>query len=256
MITIITAVKNGASTIADCLQSVKIQSVQAEHLIMDGGSSDNTSAVIERYKYRHLKLYSAADDGIYDAMNRGINLANGEIIGILNADDVYFDPHVLKRVIATFRKNTTAACYGDLIYVARDDLTKMVRYWKSCRFSPNKMYWGWMPPHPTFFVRRSVYEKFGLFDLTLGSAADYELMLRFLLKNGIRVEYINQILVKMRMGGQSNASLRNRLRANMMDRRAWRVNGLRPYPWTLLAKPLRKLPQFWQRPPMVTSASG
>jgi glycosyltransferase len=255
MITIITAVKNGARTIADCVQSVKMQSVQPEHIIMDGDSSDNTLAIIERHKYESLNLYSAPDRGIYDAMNRGINLANGEIIGLLNADDVFFDRNVLKRVITAFRESTTAACYGDLIYVARDNLNKIDRYWKSCRFSSKKMYWGWMPPHPTFFVRRSVYEKFGLFNLTLGSAADYELMLRFLLKNRISVKYIDHILVKMRTGGQSNASIRNRVSANLMDHRAWRINGLSPYPWTLLAKPLRKLPQFWKKPPMIASVS-
>jgi glycosyltransferase len=124
----------------------------------------------------------------------------------------------------------------------------IVRYWCSGTFQPQKFYWGWMPPHPTFYLRRSVYEKYGLFNLELGSAADYEIMLRFLLKHRIRVAYIPEVMVHMRTGGTSNASVGNRLRANRMDRKAWEVNGLRPYPWTLPAKPLRKIPQWFVRP--------
>ena len=125
---------------------------------------------------------------------------------------------------------------------------RIVRYWKSGDYNPQKFYHGWMPPHPTFFVRRAIYEKYGLFNLELSSAADYELMLRFLLKHKITTTYIPEVLVKMRTGGMSNASLKNRFRANRMDRKAWEVNGLKPYPWTLWMKPLRKVGQFFSKP--------
>jgi glycosyltransferase len=130
----------------------------------------------------------------------------------------------------------------------RGDSFKIVRYWQSGPYNPKKFYHGWMPPHPTFFVRRSVYEKYGLFNIDLGTAADYELMLRFLLKHRTRCTYIPEVLVCMRVGGASNRSLAARLKANRMDRKAWEVNGLRPYPWTIAMKPLRKIPQWWCRP--------
>jgi glycosyltransferase len=202
-------------------------------------------------------------------MNKGIRLSTGDVIGILNADDFYADERVLEKVADVFANQSVDACYGDLVYVKEQGSRikdrgsrcssqishlgaqdyHVVRYWKSQSFHPDKFYWGWMPPHPTFFVRRSVYEKYGLFNLNHGSAADYEIMLRFLLKHRIKVAYIPEVLVKMRVGGVSNASLENRLKANQMDRKAWEVNGLKPYPWTLWMKPLRKIPQWWQRPP-------
>ena len=136
---------------------------------------------------------------------------------------------------------------GDLVYVDANDTDRVVRYWRSWDYKPKKFYWGWMPPHPTFFVRREVYERCGLFNPDLGTAADYELMLRFLVRYKITSAYLSEIIIKMRSGGASNASLINRLRANRMDRLAWEVNGLRPYPWTLWMKPLRKIPQYFRK---------
>ena len=160
------------------------------------------------------------------------------------------DDRVLERVAGVFENPSIEACYGDLVYVKAltRDSKQVLRYWKSGPFHPDKFKWGWMPPHPTFFVRRSVYEKYGLFNLDLGSAADYELMLRFLFKHRIKVAYIPEVLVCMRAGGVSNASVKNRVNANLMDRKAWEVNGLKPYPWTLFLKPLRKLPQWFMKP--------
>ena len=136
---------------------------------------------------------------------------------------------------------------GDLVYVDANDTDRVVRYWRSGDFALHKFYWGWMPPHPTFFVRREVYERCGLFNPDLGTAADYELMLRFLVRYKITSAYLSEIIIKMRSGGASNASLINRLRANRMNRMAWKVNGLRPYPWTLWMKPLRKIPQYFRK---------
>lgn len=243
-ISIITVTCNAAVTLADCLSSVAGQSsAGVEHIVIDGGSTDETLVVAR--SFRHVSLIvSEPDQGIYDAMNKGIRMATGDIIGILNADDFYTSPDVLAKVVAVFEDPAIDGCYGDLVYVDPTNTGKVVRYWRSGAFAPRKLYWGWMlPPHPTFFVRRTVYERFGLFDLNLGAGADYELMLRFLLKNEINVTYIPEVLVKMRTGGIST-SWRNRFQAYRMARKAWRHNGLKPYPWTLWLKPLRKIGQW------------
>lgn len=252
-ISIITATCNAAATIADCLESVRTQTAPCEHLIIDNASTDGTLALVDEYPHVQ-RVVSEPDRGIYDAMNKGIALATGEVIGILNADDFYADERVLERVARVFEDPAVMSCYGDLEYVRESNTEttqtaqcKVVRYWKSGSFTPSSFYWGWMPPHPTFFVRRCVYQQYGVFNTGLGSAADYELMLRLLLKNRLKTVYIPQVLVKMRVGGASNKSLTARLRANRMDRRAWEVNGLTPYPWTMLMKPLRKLPQWFVR---------
>ena len=248
-ISIITAVYNGEKTIRKSLESINDQTISAEHIIVDGASTDSTLNIIEQHKTCNTKIISEPDEGIYDAMNKGIGLAAGDIVGILNADDYYPAKDVLQKVSGVFEDKTIDACYGDLLYVDANDPSKVVRYWRSLDFDPNRFYWGWMPPHPTFFVRRSVYEKYGMFRLDIGTAADYEIMLRFLLKHGVRARYIPEVLVHMRTGGASNVKLANRIRANRMDRKAWEVNGLRPYPWTLWVKPLRKIGQWFYKSP-------
>lgn len=243
-ISLVTATYNASATLVDCLASVAEQSFEnIEHIVIDGGSTDTTVALV-RGNRRVAHIISEPDQGIYDAMNKGIRLAKGDIVGILNADDFYFSPDILAKVAKVFDDPAIDACFGDLLYIDGADTSKIVRYWRTGMFGPRKFYWGWMPPHPTFFVRRSVYERFGLFNLELGSAADYELMLRFLVKYQIKVVYIAEVLVKMRTGGISNVSWSNRLMANRMDRKAWTVNGLQAYPWTLWLKPLRKLGQW------------
>lgn len=241
-ISVITASYNSAATICDCLESVAAQEL-FEHIVVDGGSTDSTLEIVGRFPHV-TRVVSEPDRGIYDAMNKGISLARGEVVAILNSDDFYADRGVLARVARLFEDQATDSCYGDLVYVDARDTTRITRRWKSGPFVPGAFYWGWMPPHPTFFVRRSVYEKWGLFNLAMGSAADYELMLRFLLRHRISARYLPEVLVKMRSGGVSNASLANRLRANRMDRKAWLVNGLTLYPWTICLKPLRKIGQF------------
>jgi glycosyltransferase involved in cell wall biosynthesis len=248
-ISIITATYNSAATIGDCLASVTGQDVAVEHIVVDGASTDGTLEVVRAVGGDSLQVVSEPDRGVYDAMNKGIARARGDVVGILNSDDYYAAPDVLSSVRGAFADPTIGACYGDIVYVASGDTGRTVRYWKAGAFDRRRFLWGWMPPHPTFFVRRSVYEKHGSFNLDLGSAADYEIMLRMLLKNAVPTAYIPRVLVKMRTGGVSNASIRNRLAANRMDRRAWKVNGLRPYPWTLWVKPLRKLGQWVAREP-------
>ena len=155
---------------------------------------------------------------------------------------------VLQQVSEAFENPSVDACYGDLCYVDDRQPSKIVRYWRAGEYSPGRFRHGWMPPHPTFFVRRETYEKLGLYRTDLGTAADYELMLRFLLRRRINVQYLPQVLVHMRAGGASNASWKARLAANRMDRKAWQLNGLRPRPWTFIAKPARKIGQWWNRP--------
>jgi glycosyltransferase len=243
-ISIITAVYNAEAVIGDCMASVYQQSHLHEHIIVDGNSTDRTPDYVEAYRTPLTRVISEPDQGIYDAMNKGLRLATGEIIGFLNADDFYPNDTVLEDVYTTMTREDTDSCYGDLVYLKQNNTSEVLRYWRSGSFTPNKFYWGWMPPHPTFFVKRSVYEKFGNFNPALGSAADYELMLRFLLKRKITTSYVPKVLVNMRAGGISNASLRNRLVANKMDREAWRENALQPFPWTIQLKPARKLFQY------------
>ena len=243
-ISIITATYNSSATVRDTLVSVAGQQYPTvEHIIIDGASTDNTLAIVADFPHVAHTI-SEKDKGIYDAMNKGIGAATGEIIGILNSDDVYIDNAVLGDVAAAFADPAVMTVYADLQYVDPADLQKVQRNWRSGPFRRHNFYYGWMPPHPTFFVRRSVYDQAGHFNLGLRSAADYELMLRILLKHGLSAHYIPRVIVKMRSGGMSNASLFNRLRANKEDRLAWKLNGLRPYFFTLYLKPLRKIHQF------------
>ena len=244
-ISIITAVHNCAVAIRHCLASISQQTVQPEHIIIDGLSSDGTIDIIKQHRSSDSIFVSEPDEGFYDAMNKGLKMARGDIIGILNADDFYAHDRVLEKVTECMSGSATDSCYGDLVYVDAADIHKIRRYWRAGEFGPKRFYKGWMPPHPTFFARREVYERYGSFNLTLGTSADYELMLRFLLKHSVTTSYIPGVLVKMRMGGQSNASLKNRLAANRMDRKAWAVNGLVPHPWTLWMKPLSKVGQYF-----------
>lgn len=223
------------------------QSHPVAHLLIDGGSIDGTLDIAARHSGHFQQVTSASDQGIYDALNKGIALAQSEIIGTLHADDLLADDQVIESVLDAFNDPDIDAVYGDLDYVDRADPTRTVRRWKAGAYAPRQFYHGWMPPHPTFFVRRRFFAQFGRYRLDLGTAADYELMLRFLLVHGVRAHYIPRVLVKMRLGGASNVSMAARLRANRMDHKAWNVNGLSPRPWTLLAKPVRKIGQWWVR---------
>jgi len=226
------------------LSSIASQSYSnIEHIIVDGLSSDNTIEIVRQFPHVSTCI-SEKDEGIYFAMNKGIDMATGDVIGILNADDVYAHNDVLSNVMALFENPSTDAVYGDLDFVDSNDISKVKRSWRSGAFKKNSFYEGWMPPHPTFFVRKNLYLNFGYFNTSLTSSADYELMLRLLEKNKITPTYLKDILVKMRYGGKSTASMKNRLVANYEDRMAWRLNGLKPHFFTLILKPLKKIKQF------------
>ena len=246
-ISIITPSLNASKVIAGCIGSVAEQSGKPQHLVIDGYSSDDTLDVI-RAAGAGVEIIQQAPAGIYPAINAGIEASGGEIIGILHADDFYASADVLQQVAAVFENPSVEACYGDLCYVDQDDPSRIVRYWRAGEYHRGRFHHGWMPPHPTFFVRREIHEKYGLYRTDLGTAADYELMLRFLLRHGVTAAYLPQVLVNMRTGGASNVSLKARLDANKMDRRAWTVNDLYPWPWTTIVKPLRKIGQWWSKP--------
>lgn len=244
LVTIITATYNSEATLADTLESVASQTYpKIEHLIIDGVSTDDTAAIAARYPHV-ARFVSEPDKGLYDAMNKGIKLASGDIIGILNSDDFYADNRVIEKVVELFQNPDTLAVYADLQYVDAEDTSKVIRHWKAGIYDQQAFYYGWMPPHPSFFVRKQLYEQCGVFNTGFRYSADYELMLRFLLRYNAPAAYLPEVVVKMRMGGQSNASLKNRWSANREDRRAWTVNGLTPYFFTIPLKPFRKIGQF------------
>ena len=246
-ISIITVCFNSAETIADAVESVLSQRrVDLEYIVVDGASTDGTLDVLRSYGSKISRLISEPDGGIYDAMNKGISLVAGDVVGVLNSDDYYADEGVLARVETAFDHLHVDCVYGDLHYVANDDPTRVVRDWKSGPYEEGKFRTGWHPPHPAFFVRRSLYEKLGLFDLNLRIAADYEFMLRVLEKHSAKVAYLPEVLVKMRTGGESNRSVMNILKANIECYRAWRINGygLLTALGAVICKPLGKLRQL------------
>lgn len=246
-VSLITVVLNGVDVLGTALHSVATQSYpHIEHIIIDGGSTDGTLDLVASYGSKISTLLSEPDRGLYDAMNKGLALATGDIIGILNADDLLAHPHVIKNIVDKMTATGADSLYADLTYVAKDAPDQVVRYWKSGPFKRSSFKYGWMPPHPTFYVKRHVYNQFGVFDTQFKSAADYELMLRLLYKQGISTCYLPEVTVRMRVGGKSNASLLNRLLANQEDQAAWKANGLNMPFYTPYLKPLRKVGQFFK----------
>lgn len=241
-VTIVTPSYNSESTIAKTLNSVAGQAYpDIEHVVIDGGSEDDTLKIVQSFSHVNQCL-SERDEGIYDAMNKGINLAKGDIIGILNSDDFYPSADIISKVISCFEDPSIQLVYGDLRYV--DSTGSVVRKWKAGPMKNHSFRRGWMPPHPTVFVKASVYKRLGNYRLDMGTSADYEWLLRVLYKNKIPAAYCPDTLVHMTTGGASNASLSNRWRANKMDRQAWAVNDL-AMPWyTPIFKPLSKVTQW------------
>lgn len=244
-VSIITVVFNNKGTISSAIDSVLSQAYPGiEYIIIDGGSTDGTDKVVKSYGGKITTFISEPDKGLYDAMNKGIKLATGDVIGILNSDDLYYNNNVIQKVADEFRLADPDAVYGDLLYVDKSDTNKNVRYWKSSDYQKNAFVCGWHPPHPTFFVKRDVYEKYGLFDISFDLSADFELMLRFIEKFGIKTKYIPEILVKMRLGGETNKSIKNIIKGNVNCIKAFRKNGIRPNYLYPLFRLLPKLNQY------------
>jgi glycosyltransferase involved in cell wall biosynthesis len=247
-VTVITVCYNSAKTIEDTIESVINQTYNnIEYIIVDGLSTDNTLAIVNKYEGKIAKVVSEKDAGLYDAINKGIGLATGEIIANLNSDDFYIDNNVIADVVAQMEEEKSDTLYADLYYVEAEDTNKVVRNWVSGNYKKGMFFKGWMPPHPTFFVKKLVYDNYGTFNLELKSAADYEIMLRFIHKNNCSISYLNRVIVRMRVGGVSNNSLINRIKANLEDKKAWQINGLKPKAYTLLFKPLSKIGQFLKK---------
>ncbi len=244
-ISVITVSYNSATTIGDTVRSVASQlHPDIEHLVIDGLSTDDTVKVVESTRHQHLVLSSEPDEGIYDAMNKGLTRATGEIIGFLNADDLYADAEVLARVAKAFETDPSIeACFGDLVYVTEDN-RKVVRYWKSRPFDKGDFSHGWSPAHPTFYIRRSALNRLGQFDLAYRLAADAEFMMRYLERGDVLSAYIPHILVRMRLGGATNQSWQNILRQNHEILQALKKNCI---PYSLPYFVLRKLAsRIWQ----------
>jgi len=242
---LITACFNSAATIRDTIDSVVVQThSDIEYIVIDGASQDRTLEIVREYGERVSKLVSEADDGIYSAMNKGVRLATGDVIGTINSDDFYADPEVISRVALAFEETGADCVFGDLEYVHPLKPEIVLRRWRSEPYRPGAFGRGWHPAHPTFFARRTLYESLGGFDESFRISSDFELMLRFLEAGRISSAHLPTVLVKMRDGGVSNRSLANILRANIECYRAFAKNGLRASPLVMLRKPLSKLAQI------------
>lgn len=245
-ISIITIVYNRRDTIAEAIESVLQQTyANIEYIIVDGASTDGTVEVVQQYAGQITSFVSERDGGLYDALNKGIAMATGDVIGFLHADDAFYSLNAVAAIADAFLKSDTDSVYADLVYVDQLRVDKQVRNWRSGNYERNKFIYGWMPPHPTFYVKREVYLRLGLYNTEFKSAADYELMLRYLYKHNISTTYIPECLVRMRTGGKSNLSLSNRINANREDHKAWLLNDIQPKFYTRYLKPLRKLMQYW-----------
>jgi glycosyltransferase involved in cell wall biosynthesis len=226
-ISIITVVWNNKDTIKDAIESVLNQTYKdIEYIVIDGASSDGTVEIIKSYEDRIDKFVSEPDNGIYDAMNKGLNIATGEVIGILNSDDFYINNDIISKVANIFQKNSVDAMFADLVYVKPDNLNKVVRKYDSSNFSIDKFEYGWMPAHPTFFVKKEIYTKYGLFKIDYKIAADYELLVRFLYKYKIQYYYLKETIVKMRVGGVSTGGIKSNVILNQEIIRACKENGI------------------------------
>jgi len=243
-ISIITVSYNSAATIEDTIKSVLAQKYpDLEYIIIDGGSKDGTLEIVEKYKGNITKIVSEPDRGIYDAMNKGISLTTGDIVGILNSDDYYDHNTVLSEVAACFVSQDLDACYGDIKYIDRADMTKQVRFWCAGEYKKSKLSHGWVPPHPAFFVKKEMYNQSGIFNTDFRIAADYELMLRLFLKD-IKVKYLDATLVCMREGGFSGQSYKQRKKGWAELKRAWIINGLSVPKFFILRRLLSKVLQY------------
>ena len=245
-ITIITATFNSASTIKTCLDSVVFQNYNdLEYIVIDGKSSDDTLKIVKDYqqKFPFIKLISEKDYGIYDALNKGVQLASGDVIGFVHSDDLLAHNNIVTAIVNKLQNEELEGVYGDLQYVDKVDLSKVIRLWKSRTFKPSLLKLGWMPAHPTLFLMKEVYKKHGLFDLTYKIAADYDFMLRVLKDNSLKFGYLPKVITKMRIGGASNRNLKNIIQKTREDYRTIQSNQVGCW-LSILIKNTSKIKQF------------
>lgn len=244
-VSIITVTLNSEKYLADCIESVRGQSYEnIEHIIIDGKSSDSTLQIIQKNAHHISHWISETDRGMYDAINKGIQMATGDIIGILNSDDMLASKDVVKNIAECFIKTKTDSVYGDLVYVDPSDTQKITRFWKGVTYKRYRFRYGWMPAHPTFYMRRQLIQQYGMYENHYYSAADYEFMARYLYRHKISATYLEQRVVKMRTGGASNGNLKRRLRANRRDYLAMKKNHIPFSFFVSILKPISKLHQY------------
>ena len=246
-ISIITVTYNSEKTIKTTLNSVACQSWgDIEHIIIDGQSTDKTLSIIKNYPHI-TKVISEKDRGIYDAMNKGILNATGDVIGFLNSDDWFFDNSIIEKIVSEFLKSDIDAVYGDLMFVKNENCTQPKRIWRSNDYKPNIFSEGWVPPHPTFYARLSTYHKYGLFNSNLKLAADFDIMCRFIAIKNIKVKYLPGIKVKMRLGGATTSSLLNIFKGNIEIYKSLKFNKIRISPLIIPIKLYTKLKEIYKK---------
>jgi glycosyltransferase len=244
-ITLITVTYNSEKYLSHCIESVLEQTHNdIEHIIIDGKSTDKTVSIIKKYESKITTWISETDRGMYDAINKGIKLATGDVIGILNSDDMLVSKDVIATIAKTFEEQNVDSVYGDLEYVDKEDTNRIFRVWKGKKYNRNLFKMGWMPGHPTFYIKKELIEKHGMYENHYYTAADYEFMARYLYKHKISSFYLPKMIVKMRMGGASNKNINQRIRANRRDYLAMKQNSI-PMPFMVsILKPLIKVHQF------------
>jgi len=247
-ISIITAIRNCGEFLQDNINSVNSQSyTNIEHIIVDACSSDDTKSIIEKNRSKIAESITEEDKGIYDGINKGLSMATGDIVAILNGDDIYADDKVLSDVAAAFESSGADAVYGDLVYVKRADTDKVCRYWRAGDGDRYKISTGWMPPHPAFFIKKEIYDKYGAFNTDFCISADYEIILRFLYMHRIKISYMHRLCVKMRVGGISNKSIFTVVRKSYEDYKACKIYSIKRPSYIVMLKNLRKIPQLLRR---------
>ena len=246
-VSIITATNNSEKTIEDCIKSILAQVyLNIEFIIIDNNSSDSTLNIIERYKLKNknIQLISELDNGLYDALNKGVKYASGDIIGFLHSDDLFYDCYSVFDIVGCFKDNKYDGVYGDLQYVKKGDIDKVIRLWKGCEFQPKLLKRGWMPAHPTLFLKKHVYEEYGEFNTSYKISADYDFMLRILKNKAFKFGYLPKCITRMRLGGASNKSIKNIIQKTLEDYRAVRANNVGGW-FTILLKNILKIKQFF-----------
>ncbi len=245
-VSIITVVLNGAGYIAGCIESILMQKhADIEYIVLDGASTDGTIEIVKKYLPDIYFFESSKDEGFYSALNHGLAMSNGEVIGVLNADDVLANPYVISTIVNNFKDKTCDAVYGNLNYTKRDNLNEVIRTWRSKTFKRHAVKYGWMPPHPTVYIKKEIFLKLGNYSNAYGASSDYEFILRLFYKHQVKAVFVDQLFVKMRVGGISNRSFRQRFKAISQDYHALVLHKI-PYPiLAVIGKKLRKIKQFF-----------